>query len=129
MHINVLYLSIFITVNVFINISADTCIGSDIAHGTFHPSAVIEGSSITVRCDTGFRLEGSWVFKCVFANNKLVLDGELPQCVPLQSGNPTYSKPINSITLNYLLNKIKNVTLRNLCSMHFPKLNAKKLNF
>ena len=46
---------------------------------------------MTVRCDIGFRLEGNWVFKCVFANNKLVLDGELPQCVPLQSGSPTYS--------------------------------------
>jgi hypothetical protein len=74
---------------------SDTCAGGDIANGILYPSEVIEGSSVTARCENSFKLEGDWILKCQYDLNRgLSLDRELPICTPLKSGNHVYGDVI-----------------------------------
>ena len=65
----------------------DTCAGADVANGEVYPTEVLEGSSVTARCDNAFRLVGDWILQCKPSVNGLFLDRELPKCVPIKPGN------------------------------------------
>ena len=56
-------------------------------NGTISPNKAIEGGSLTVTCNLGFRIEGSWQFEC--RNGKLqdkTGNDRLPTCVPIKIG-------------------------------------------
>ena len=50
------------------------------------PEEIIEGASVTVRCDQGFRIEGDWLLEC--HNGSLNSDAidMFPKCVPINIG-------------------------------------------
>ena len=58
----------------------------EIEHGLMFPKEGIEGSSVTVTCDKGFKVEGDWQLRCY--NGTLNNDSTVvfPKCVPIHKG-------------------------------------------
>ena len=68
---------------------SDFCRAKDysVDKGTISPNNAIEGGSLMVTCNLGFKIEGSWQFEC--RNGKLqdkTRSDKLPTCVPIKIG-------------------------------------------
>ena len=58
----------------------------EIEHGSMFPKEVIEGSSVTVTCDKGFRVEGDWLLRCNDGTLNNDSTGVFPKCVHIHNG-------------------------------------------
>ena len=50
------------------------------------PKKVMEGSSVTVTCDRGFRVEGDWLLRCHEGTLNVDPAGVFPKCAQLHNG-------------------------------------------
>ena len=81
---------------------SELCQAMEIEHGSMFPKEVIEGSSVTVTCDKGFRVEGDWLLRCTDGN----LTGSnftdvFPRCVHIRNGKiPIYHQAYKISTIH-----------------------------
>ena len=61
------------------------CAGN-MTDGVIQPEKVIEGSKVTVKCNEGFRTEGSWILTCVNGTLRHKSSEGHPKCVPTRKG-------------------------------------------
>ena len=98
-------------------IFSELCQAMEIEHGSMFPKEVIEGSSVTVICDKGFRVEGDWLLRCTDGN----LTGSdftdvFPRCVHIRNGKiPIYHQAYKISTIQYPLNIKKCLTWKKNC--------------
>ena len=59
------------------------CKAADILHGSVFPKEVIDGSTVTVTCNTGYVVEGEWLLEC---QNGTLNGGKYSKCVEINIG-------------------------------------------